>query len=221
MNTLDSIAKSHGTDKSSEVHNYCAKYEKYLPFKRCDKIKILEIGVFNGQSLKTWSEYFYNSEVVGIDIDPNCKAYEGGRIHIEIESQTNLTFLDSVCQKYGEFDLIIDDGSHINADVIATFNHLFKKLKSGGVYIVEDSCTSYWKDFGGGYLKHDSTIEFFKRLIDDVNFRGLEYSDKNIFWYRGEKYLTKLSEESQPSCRIDIESINFLNSLILITKTTT
>ena len=89
MSTLNDIAKYYGTDKSDEVHNYCVKYEKYLPFNRYDKIKILEIGILDGKSLKTWKEYFYNSEIVGIDITPECKKYEEDNIKIFINSQIN------------------------------------------------------------------------------------------------------------------------------------
>ena len=86
MSTLDNLAKSYGTDKSSEIHNYCVKYEKYLPFNRYDKLNILEIGVLDGKSLKTWKEYFYRSNILGIDITPECKQYEEerkiGRAHV-------------------------------------------------------------------------------------------------------------------------------------------
>ena len=52
MNTLDNLAKKYGTDKSSEIHNYCVKYEKYLPFNRNDKLNIMEIGVLDGKSFR-------------------------------------------------------------------------------------------------------------------------------------------------------------------------
>lgn len=218
-NELDSIAKKYGTDKSSEIHNYCTKYEKYLPFQRSDSIRILEIGVLSGQSLKTWSDYFYNSEVIGIDINPDCSRYASNRISIEIGSQTDKSFLTRVFNKYGYFDLIIDDGSHVNSDVIFSFNVLFDYLNSGGVYVVEDSVTSYWPHFGGGLLSLNNSVEFFKRLCDNVNFNGIEYIENpNEVWWRKESNLIPFSKKVQPNCRIDIESINFLNSLILITK---
>ena len=70
MGLLDTLAKYRGTDKSSEIHNYCEKYQKYIPFNRTDKIKILEIGVLDGKSLLTWKDYFYESDIVGLDINP-------------------------------------------------------------------------------------------------------------------------------------------------------
>ena len=218
MNTLDRLAKSFGTDKCSENHNYCDKYEKYLPFKRYDNLNILEIGVLNGKSLLTWKDYFYKSNILGIDINPDCKQYEESRISVEIGSQDDGNFLSRIAQQYGPFDLIIDDGSHMNSHVIYSFEHLFGHLKPSGVYVIEDCGTSYWNDYEGGYLKPTTSIEYFKSLSDDINFRGLmNFNTPNVH-ARREDWLIKLSNETQPSCRTDIESINFLNGIIIITK---
>ncbi len=219
MSTLDRIAKSKGTDKSSEIHNYCVKYEKYLPFNRYDRLTLLEIGVLNGESLKMWKDYFYKSYIIGVDIEPHCKMHEEKRIDIEIGSQIDDEFLNNICEKYGWFDIIVDDGSHINSHVTHTFEKLFPRIKPGGVYVVEDVCTSYWEQYDGGYLKQDSSMEYFKRLTDDVNFRGLEnFENPQGVWHRRESNLKELSERIQPYCRTDIESINFLNGIIIITK---
>ena len=218
MSTLDRLAKAYGTDKSSDNHNYCVKYEKYIPFKRYDKINILEIGVLDGKSLLTWKEYFYRAQILGIDINPDCKKYQEPRISIEIGSQDDGNFLSRTWQQYGPFDMILDDGSHMNEHVIYSFEHLWGHVKSGGVYIIEDCGTSYWSDWNGGYLKSDSMIEYFKRLADDVNFRGLQNFDKPNVHARREDWLTDLSKQTQPGCVTDIESITFLNGIIIITK---
>jgi hypothetical protein len=219
MSTLDSIAKSHGTDKSSDIHNYCVKYQKYLPFNRYDNLNIMEIGVLDGKSLLTWKDYFYRSQILGIDINPECKKFEESGVMVEIGSQYDGNFLSRIWQQYGPFDMILDDGSHMNEHVIFSFEHLFDSVKSGGVYIIEDVCTSYWYQYNGGYLKQDSMMEYFKSLTDDVNFRGLENHDNpNGVWHRRESNLDDLSKRSQPQCRTDIESINFLNGIIIITK---
>lgn len=218
MNELDKLAILYGTDKSSLTHNYCVKYEKYLPFKRDDKLKILEIGVLNGESIRMWKHYFHNSEIIGIDINSKCKETEEERINIQIGDQTDINFLKKVIEKHGPFDMILDDGSHINSHVIITFEILFPSVKSNGVYIVEDSCTSYWNEFGGGELKIGSTIEYFKKYIDDVNFHGLRAWNTNNINIRKEDVLVDLFNKQYPLGKNNIESINFLNSIILITK---
>jgi len=220
MSILDRIAKERKTDKSSDTHNYCVKYEKYLPLNRHDKINILEIGVLNGYSLNTWKDYFNSSKVVGIDITPSCKQYENidRNVLVEIGSQDDEQFLLSVVEKHGVFDFIVDDGSHMNSHVIKSFEVLYPTMKSGGVYVVEDSCTSYWSNFGGGYLNPNSMVEYFKRLSDDISFRGLMNYNAPFIYARREDWLEDLSHQTQPDCRTDIESITFLNGIIIIVK---
>jgi hypothetical protein len=218
MSTLNDLAKKYGTDKSSEIHNYCDKYAKYIPFQRYDKLNILEIGILDGKSLLTWKEYFYRSHILGIDINPDCKKYEESRISVEIGSQADGAFLSKTWQQYGPFDMILDDGSHMNEHVIYSFEHLWGSVKSGGIYIIEDVGTSYWDEWGGGFLRENTSMEYFKKLSDDINFRGLQNFNTSNVHARREDWLTNLSNETQPDCITDIESINFLNGIIIITK---
>jgi hypothetical protein len=219
MSTLDNLAKVYGTDKSSDKHNYCVKYEKYLPFNRYDKLNILEIGVLDGKSLLTWKDYYYRSNILGIDINPDCKKYEEERIFIEIGSQDDDKFLNKISNEYGPFDFILDDGSHLNEHVIYSFETLFQYVKSGGMYIVEDVATSYFPWYGGGLNDPKSMMEYFKKLTDDINFRGVEnLDDQAAVWDRREDKLIPYSNKVQPDCRTDIESITFLNGIILIRK---
>jgi len=220
MQTLDKIAKFYETDKSSEIHNYCEKYEKYFPFDRLEPIQILEIGIYDGGSLRTWKEYYPNSTVIGIDIEEKCSIHADERKHIytEIGSQNDQTFLKTVSNKWGKFDMILDDGSHQNSDVIFSFLHLFDSVKTGGIYVVEDTVCSYWGEYGGGFRKQNTMVEYFKNLIDDVNFNG-EYQEN--FWSvhaRRDDLLIKQMKQKMINIRLDIESINFLNSIIIITK---
>ena len=106
----------------------------------------------------------------------------------------------------------------MNSHVIFSFEKLFPTMKSGGVYIVEDSCTAYWSDWEGGHDKSSTSVEYFKRLTDDINFRGLmNFNSPNVH-ARREDWLDELSHQNQPDCRTDIESITFLNGIIMIIK---
>lgn len=220
LENLDKIAKDCGTDKSSLIHNYCVKYEKYLNFNRLDSIKILEIGVFDGKSLNMWKRFYPNSTVVGVDIMERCKEYEKTEqnLFIEIGSQDNINFLNSIIKKYGEFDLIIDDGSHQQNHMIFSFSILFPFLKKGGTYIVEDTCCSYWEDFGGSLEGKNTSVNYFKNLVDHVNFYGIKQNSFYPDYARREDYLTPQINRENPNIRTDIESINFLNSIIIINK---
>lgn len=219
MSILDELGIKYGTDKSSLSHNYCDKYDKVLPFNRNETLAIMEIGVQGGNSIKMWEEYFYKSNIIGIDILPECKKLETDRIKIEIGSQYDGEFLTEVGKKYGNFNMILDDGSHQNEHVIFSFEMLFPYIEPGGVYIVEDVCTSYWEYYGGGLLKYGSMMEYFKGLLDDVNFRGLvNYDNPENVNARREDLLIPYSEKVQSDCITNIESINFLNGIIIITK---
>lgn len=226
MKALDDFAVFYGTDKGSHIHDYCRKYEKYLPFKRESVLKIFEIGTARGESLRMWKNYYFNSHILSIDILSECKQYEEDRISIEIGSQTNGEFLDRLSYKYGPFDMIIDDGSHINSDVIYSFQQLFQHVKSGGVYIVEDAGTSYWPDYGGGRYRPGSTMEYFKGVVDEVSFFG-EYSERIVtdkderistLYRRDTELIDQFRRKGYNYIGTQIESLNFLNSIIIITK---
>jgi hypothetical protein len=219
MSELDNIGIECGTDKSSLIHNYLVKYEKYLPFNRNDNVKILEIGVLNGESLCVWKKYYPNAEIIGIDIDETCKRFEGENVKIEIGSQFDGVFLKQIIEKYGEFDLILDDGSHMNNHVIFSFKNLFSSVKSGGVYIVEDCCTSYWSHYGGERYGKDTMIEYFKGVVDEVNFFG-EWQEKhdNLYARRDDLLIEQFKNKGYNYIGTQIESLNFMNGIILITK---
>lgn len=207
MKTLDEIAIKYGTDKSSLSNNYCHKYEKFLPFGREDNLKILEIGVWKGVSLKMWSEFYPNSLVWGIDINPKCwkPTKKNNRIKVLIGDQNDVDFLKHVCELYGPFDLIIDDGSHNTKHQYTTFNFMVNCLKKNGVYIVEDIATSYWDRFiQDGF----SMVDFLKGLVDDVNYYGAKYAGKN---YRKESLLNRVYKR-----KYNFLSIMFVNSACLV-----
>lgn len=219
VSILNNIGLKYGTDKTSEIHDYLRKYEKHIHYSRYSNIKILEIGVLNGASLYTWKEYFMNSTIVGIDINPECKKYEEENIKIEIGSQFDENFLHQVGCKYHEFDMIIDDGSHLNEHVIFSFEKLFKYVKKGGLYIVEDACTSYWQDYGGSVGGEKTTIEYFKKIIDEVNYFGqILYHKHNVHARRDDWHEESYRNDGISNFGMQIESINFLNGIIIITK---
>jgi hypothetical protein len=91
MKTLDDIALQYDTDKCSKLHNYTKRYHQYFADLRDKPLRILEIGIQNGYSLKTWKQYFPNALVFGIDI-VDCIQMTEERITILQGSQTDLFF---------------------------------------------------------------------------------------------------------------------------------
>tara|TARA_R110002049_G_scaffold170429_4_gene337057 strand:+ start:428 stop:1249 length:822 start_codon:yes stop_codon:yes gene_type:complete len=149
--SLSSLGHCHGTDKADADHTfagltYLDVYERYLrelPSRGKD-IAILEIGVREGASLRMWSDWFPDADICGFDIDPSCKRFEESRIRIAIGSQDDPQLLRTAFPETSRFDLIVDDGSHINSMTLAAFDVLFaERLKPGGLYIIEDLGCSY------------------------------------------------------------------------------
>ena len=87
MESLVTIFDRHNTDKNSSFHNYCRQYDTLMKqFRERKTIKYLEIGVFNGGSLRAMSESFPNAEcIVGIDINQECKIHENTSKNIFVE----------------------------------------------------------------------------------------------------------------------------------------
>lgn len=142
--TLCEIAKKYKTDKVQ--HCYTILYDNLFHQKRNDKLKILEIGVYLGNSIKMWADYFPNATILGIDNGEICPSsvMEGiktDRIYTEYCDQSNREDLQRIINKYGsDFDIIIDDGSHYQKHQQVSWGFLFPHLKSKGIYIIEDLC---------------------------------------------------------------------------------
>lgn len=151
------------------VH-YFEIYETAFSKYRNSPILLFEIGVYKGGSLQMWKNYFHpDSRIVGIDIDPSCKNHEDSNIFVEIGDQSDEKFLRSIIEKYGNPDIIIDDGSHIMSHINKTFDFLYPLLKNKGVYLVEDLHTAYWDEYEGGLKRENTFIEYSKSKLDDLN----------------------------------------------------
>lgn len=154
-------------------HHYLPLYDRYFaPYRNSGKpVRMLEIGVSQGGSLEMWRKYFGPEAVLfGIDIDPQCAAFDGeGGNRIRIGSQDDPAFLRGVVDEMGGVDIVLDDGSHVAAHMLASFDVLFPLLSDGGLYAAEDLHAAYWKNFGGGYHSGGTFISLCKALIDDIH----------------------------------------------------
>jgi hypothetical protein len=137
LSALDELGIKRVTDKCSLEHDYLRKYERlFSPF-RDEPITLLEIGVFDGGSMHLWEDYFPRATIVGIDVNPDCKKYEGDRRIVEIASQGDEIVMQMIGARYTP-TIIIDDGSHRADHILSSFESLYPTLKSSGIYIVED-----------------------------------------------------------------------------------
>jgi hypothetical protein len=155
--SLDSIGIRNKTDKASQFsrtyakpHDYLRHLELFFEPLRDNPIKLLEIGVGGGESIRTWLEYFKCVSAYGVDIVSNTNEWNTPGHSVAPYSytfshgdQSSSVFWKSFIAKHGgDWDIIIDDGSHLSADIMGTFNALWPHVKSGGLYEIEDLGTA-------------------------------------------------------------------------------
>jgi hypothetical protein len=119
----------YGSDKVS-THNYGSFYDDL--FQRLRPQALLEIGVYRGQSLQAWAAVGVPN-VIGVDRDVNQN-----RSGLPVLYGTMPEDARAIARLVPTLDLIIDDGSHLYPDYVATADVLGRRLRPGGVYVIED-----------------------------------------------------------------------------------
>lgn len=158
----------HATDKYW-VHNYTHHYDRHLSHLRDRKIKILEIGVLRGASLLLWKQAFPKARVYGIDKNTAVwrKFLQGRKgIKVFVGMQEDEKFLTEQVIPAGPYDVIIDDGGHKPSQQLATFEALWPHINSGGIFVIEDLHSNYWKRY---FKQGPLMMERIKKIIDEVN----------------------------------------------------
>jgi hypothetical protein len=202
MNDLEKYFKNNQGRIISKWMHYFEIYDRHFSKYRNKEITILEIGVYQGGSLQMWRDYFGpKAKIYGIDINPRCKELEEENIEIFIGSQSDRNFLASIRNKIPQIDILIDDGGHTMRQQIVSFEELFYHVKNDGIYLCEDLHTSYWLNFGGGYKRNGTFIEYSKNFIDYLNA------------YHSEQKKLKVSEFTK-----SVNSIHYYDSIIVIEK---
>lgn len=182
-NLLTKLFDKYGSDKGSVNgaiqgspqigHGYSYYYYEQFKFCRERVEKICEIGIGTnnpnvpssmgidgkpGASLRAWRDFFPNAIVIGGDVDPEI-LFQEDRISTFYVDQTNPKSIENFWKNVNlsNFDLIVDDGLHTYKAGSTLFNCSFDRLKSDGIYIIED-------------VTHRDTLRY-------VEF----FKDKNVF----------------------------------------
>jgi hypothetical protein len=134
--TLDELGLKHGTDKGSNGHDYLQHYDELFSDFRHKQVRLLEVGVGGGGSLRMWRDYFPNAELIlGFDTDPDALKSADYPIVVLMGDQykdLDLTF------RYGPFDIVLDDACHQPWAQILFMYTMWPHVKRGGYLIVED-----------------------------------------------------------------------------------
>jgi hypothetical protein len=122
--------------------------------------RMLEIGIWDGGSTAFWYEHLRPERLVAIDLrdredSPYFRRYvaanglEGRVLTRWRTDQADRAALHEIVERDlgGQLDLVIDDGSHLDAPTRASFEALFPLLPPGGLYVIEDWAWEHWPEF--------------------------------------------------------------------------
>ncbi len=195
--------------------HYFGIYERHFaPFRRTD-VRLLEIGISHGGSLQMWRSYLgRRATIVGVDIEPRVADLVEPGIDVHVGSQSDPEFLAELIDRYGGFDIIIDDGSHWYRDQSVSLDVLWPALSEGGVYLVEDVHTSYLSTYEGGRGVAETFIGAVKERIDDLHG----------YWIDGQAPIESESRHADESAinswTTTIEGIHVYDSVVVLDKRT-
>jgi hypothetical protein len=169
-NTLSFQAYSKSPYLSIKHSTYFEVYDElFIPYIGKDII-FVEIGVLDGGSLFMWRTFFGpQARIIGVDLNPDARKWEKYGFEIEIGNQSDKNFWKKFTEKFGEVDLILDDGGHTYEQQIITTEMLLSSVRDGGMLVVEDTHTSYMRGFGPSRY---TFIKYVSHMIDGCNQRS-------------------------------------------------
>lgn len=168
MKNLTDIANKNKTDKGTifyEAHGYTEVYQKYIS--SSEPSRLLEIGIWQGDSIRMWNEYNSNIDVHAVDISESFKNFLNGQEKFKyyIGDQSDKVFLQNVLQEIQNLDFVIDDGSHNHDDILNSFEFIYPKLNKGAVYFIEDL-----------HAGHAERYKLISNLITLISVKNFEIS---------------------------------------------
>ena len=199
------ITNQANSDKISH-HGYHRFYPWFLNHLRDQNINLLEIGIDKTESLKLWKNYFGSVNLHGIDIDD--KEFHDAEVTLHKIDQSNSIQLDKFVATIGiKFDVILDDGSHVPEHQMLTISKFWELLKPGGIYIIEDIETSYWKKSAlYGYIFNAGKWGIFTELMKLINIINSEFIKKA----NQDSVVNKFGKE--------VEMVTFAHNCIILVK---
>lgn len=205
--TLCEIGATYDTDKSSQrknvtdtrhCHPYTLFYDGLFKSKKDASLKIAELGILDGASLRMWREYFTNSSLYGFEyntalIDQFKNNDSNERVTLATIDVTNKDSIVSAFHNMNEqYDIIIEDTTHQFEDQIRVVENIHSYLKPGGVLIVEDIFKSYHEQ---SYIDRLQPI---LHHFQDYYFVELDHVNRNSTGWNNDKLLVLVKGGAEP-----------------------
>lgn len=120
-------------------HEYALFYDKYFNTLKINRLNILELGTFKGGATAAFSFFFSNSKIYSGDLYPDIFNFYSKKIsNFKIDTSSEESINNIIVKNESEYDIIIEDAGHYLKDQIISLFILFKKLKSKGIYVIEE-----------------------------------------------------------------------------------
>lgn len=141
-------------------------YEKLLSVYKDKPITLLEIGVWDGGSMLLYEQLLPMAKIYGIDILERPECLKDSKVITRVLNQNDTEGLEKLALEAGGFDVIIDDGSHYTKETKNCFDTLWKYLKPGGAYFIEDWSVSIKEKTSSNIGYRDSVAGMDKLLVE-------------------------------------------------------
>lgn len=175
--TFNDYCNLHRCDKGDGYdfsNHYATFYDRWFSSIREQVTAICEIGILDGASLKCYYDYFPNAKILGLDINPDKTHYRNHRTHTDVLDQSKEQDLINFANNHiHAFDIVLDDGSHDIEHQQLTFGKLFKTVKPGGLYIIED--------MGSSFFTLEMTHSSYKQTLQKLNNSTVKFLTERPF----------------------------------------
>ena len=110
------------------------------------------MGIYNGGSIKLWSDFFTNAVVYGLDTMNINDVWEGIKnnvrivLHTSTDAYNNDLFVNNFLNKNIKCDFMLDDGPHTLESMIQFISLYSQIMTDDGILIIEDVQSIDWID---------------------------------------------------------------------------
>jgi hypothetical protein len=158
------LQKTHSGDPGTKPLSYYEKYDEFLNRHKIEPASILEIGTYEGESTKIFSQRFPDAKILTVDLDTSLANFDNFNniFYEKIDQTDSFKFKNLIESSFPlGISLVVEDASHFGYFSHLTFKIVFPHLREGGAYFVEDWGTGYWDSWpdGSRYQEFDILTE--------------------------------------------------------------